>query len=121
MLLDLQGVADVHDLHIWTLDSSTASMSVHIVADDPPRALRAAQNVCKANKIEHSTIQVELCGSDDVTHCANVNKGCSAHGYVPRPPRWTNPALQHGHGNKEKQAVPLISQPLAQGVPVLGT
>lgn len=94
----LQGVADVHDLHIWTLDSSTASMSVHIVADDPPRALRAAQNVCKANKIEHSTIQVELCGSDDVTHCANVNKGCSAHGYVP-------PSLPHRPSPPDKRAV----------------
>lgn len=56
------GVLNVHDLHIWSINSSSVSLSVHIVAE----LKDYEQILCKTNillkekfNIEHSTIQIE--------------------------------------------------------------
>lgn len=60
---DLPGVADVHDLHIWTITTGHVSLSAHVVMD----GTRSAHAVMRAVRerlhvdfdIRHSTIQVE--------------------------------------------------------------
>jgi cobalt-zinc-cadmium efflux system protein len=60
----VDGVLDVHDLHIWSLGSNTHALSSHVLIDDMPHS---ASNVIlkKINKvlctfgIFHSTIQFE--------------------------------------------------------------
>jgi hypothetical protein len=47
------------------------------MADDPSKALKAAQGVCKRHKIRHTTIQVERAGSDDLHNCEEVNTACT--------------------------------------------
>ncbi|MBF6133965.1 cation transporter [Nocardia otitidiscaviarum] len=69
------GVADVHDLHVWTLTSGMEVASAHITVagghtgDD---VLRAAQHVLAHDfHIEHATLQVE--GADSARRCAELS------------------------------------------------
>jgi cobalt-zinc-cadmium efflux system protein len=60
----VEGVLDVHDLHIWSLGSSTHALSSHVLIEDmPPSAsdgiLKQINNVLCGFGIHHSTIQFE--------------------------------------------------------------
>ena len=65
----VEGVADVHDLHVWSLTSGMNAMSVHAVLADNGRhdeVLAAVQQrITSEFKIAHATVQVE-------------SKGCAA-------------------------------------------
>lgn len=62
-LKQVDGVKDVHDLHVWTLTSGIDSVSAHVVTYKPEasdRVVHAVQDVLKAKfKIDHVTVQVE--------------------------------------------------------------
>ena len=61
-LQQVEGVADIHDLHLWSLDGVSVLTTVHIVRDgtvDTGPLLDAAQHVLREHGIEHSTIQIE--------------------------------------------------------------
>ncbi|TRX49397.1 cation transporter [Corynebacterium guaraldiae] len=61
-LRQVEGVADIHDLHLWSLDGVNVLTTVHIVRDgtvDTGPLLDAAQHVLREHGIEHSTIQIE--------------------------------------------------------------
>ncbi len=71
-LLDLSGVNDVHDLHIWSLSSGKPALSVHLVARIPSDVLREAQHLLESRfSITHTTIQIDPPESDPHSHCAN--------------------------------------------------
>ena len=57
------GVADIHDLHIWTLTSGMNVATAHLVVDEgvnPQTVLVAAQHaLAERHHIEHATLQVE--------------------------------------------------------------
>jgi cobalt-zinc-cadmium efflux system protein len=62
-ILQAAGVADVHDLHAWTITSGMNVVSAHVVLDegaDPPEVL---DELCRCLSgdfdIEHSTFQLE--------------------------------------------------------------
>lgn len=61
----IEGVNDVHDLHIWSIGSETHALSCHIsIADIPPsvseRILRDVKNRLHDDfHIDHTTIQFE--------------------------------------------------------------
>ncbi len=72
----VEGVLDVHDLHIWSLGSSTHALSCHVLIEDmPPSAsdsiLRCLNGVLAERfHIRHSTVQFEhVC-------CAVSENGC---------------------------------------------
>ncbi len=62
---EVPGVHDVHDLHIWSLGSSTHALSCHVLIDDVPPSesdpiLRALNHVlADKHQIRHTTIQFE--------------------------------------------------------------
>ena len=62
---EIDGVNDVHDLHVWNLGSETRALSCHIsIADIPPsaseRILRDVRGCLHAEfQIDHTTIQFE--------------------------------------------------------------
>jgi cobalt-zinc-cadmium efflux system protein len=62
----VNGVAEVHDLHVWSLTSGVNAMSVHTVLADHglhDEVLAAVQKKVTAEfKIAHATIQVECQG-----------------------------------------------------------
>jgi cobalt-zinc-cadmium efflux system protein len=56
----IEGVKEVHDLHIWTASIHKISLSVHLVTDTPSEVLmRARESLEKTYGIRHMTIQVE--------------------------------------------------------------
>lgn len=62
LLRQVDGVQDVHDLHLWSLDGTSALASVHLVVPegrDPAAVLCAAQATLQERGIAHATIQVE--------------------------------------------------------------
>jgi cobalt-zinc-cadmium efflux system protein len=73
----VEGVLDVHDLHIWSLGSSTHALSCHVlIADVPPSASAAILqrlNAMLAERfhISHTTVQFEQAG------CAIAENGCA--------------------------------------------
>ncbi|MBV9613588.1 MAG: cation transporter [Acidobacteriaceae bacterium] len=61
---EIEGVLDVHDLHIWSLGSSTHALSCHVLIEDMPpsaseRILNRIHTVLEGFGIHHSTIQFE--------------------------------------------------------------
>jgi len=60
------GVADVHDLHVWSMSSDDVSLSVHVVLADGADADTVRRGVAEALSrrfgIEHVTIQTERPG-----------------------------------------------------------
>ena len=59
----IEGVLDVHDLHIWTISSGLDSFSCHLLVDDGADGQSVLQQaiVCLEEEyaIQHATIQVE--------------------------------------------------------------
>lgn len=60
----IEGVLDVHDLHVWSLGSSTHALSSHVLIEDmPPSAseyiLKRINGVLCGFGIHHTTIQFE--------------------------------------------------------------
>ena len=74
---DVPGVLDVHDLHIWSLGSSTHALSCHALIDDVPLSTsdRILQNLNQILRdrfaIHHTTVQFEH------VSCAVSGSGCS--------------------------------------------
>lgn len=62
-LLSIEGVDDLHDLHVWTLTSSMQVMSVHLLVAPgsmSAQVLESAQRLLRDEfSITHATIQVE--------------------------------------------------------------
>ncbi|HUC33852.1 MAG TPA: cation diffusion facilitator family transporter [Ilumatobacteraceae bacterium] len=67
-LLGIDGVTDVHDLHVWTLTSEMNVLTAHVVVTDgtaPRPVLLAARGVLHDRfGLEHATLQVEEVGDD---------------------------------------------------------
>jgi cobalt-zinc-cadmium efflux system protein len=66
-LRDIDGVIDVHDLHLWTLTSGMHVATAHLVCRDgadPATVLAEASTVLRERwSIDHATLQVEPRGS----------------------------------------------------------
>ena len=72
-LAAVPGVADVHDLHVWTLTSGMNVATAHLVAApgaDTQAVLGVAGDVLSARfGVEHATLQVEV----DATGCDRIS------------------------------------------------
>ncbi len=74
-LRGVQGVTEVHDLHVWSLGPGFSALSAHVVVD--AATLPEVQEIMAALRdvlhdeygIEHRTIQVEWtnCGQGELT------------------------------------------------------
>lgn len=79
----IEGVNDVHDLHVWSIGSETHALSCHISIDDIPpsvseRILRDVKDcLLRDFRIDHTTIQFEnvIC---EVAHGCVIPVGESA-------------------------------------------
>jgi cobalt-zinc-cadmium efflux system protein len=73
----IEGVLDVHDLHIWSLGSSTHALSCHVlIADVPPSASDAILQrlntmLAEHFHISHTTVQFEH------SSCQISENGCA--------------------------------------------
>ena len=73
-ILQAKGVADVHDLHAWTITSGMNVVSAHVVLDDGANPTEVLDELCRCLAgdfdIEHSTFQLE---SPDRTRLEEVS------------------------------------------------
>lgn len=58
-LLKLDGVCDVHHLHVWCVSENAVSLECHIVSDNIELPHQAAHLLHKKYGIEHCNIQIE--------------------------------------------------------------
>jgi cobalt-zinc-cadmium efflux system protein len=73
----VEGVLDVHDLHIWSLGSSTHALSCHVLIEDVPPSSsdvilrRINRMLAERFQIAHTTVQFEHMS------CAISENGCA--------------------------------------------
>jgi cobalt-zinc-cadmium efflux system protein len=74
-LLGLEGISQVHDLHVWSLDSEHRAMSAHLVVDGDPSLAATAPLLAQVRallteefRIEHATVELECPGGCDEDH-----------------------------------------------------
>lgn len=78
-ITNVEGVIDVHDLHVWSLSSSSHALSCHTVIDDLPLSasdaiLRRINEVLQHRfHIDHTTIQFEH------IRCEGAEEICATH------------------------------------------
>lgn len=65
----VDGVCDVHDLHIWSISHGRVAFSAHILVKDQllseaQRIRKAVEEILKEEGIDHSVIQLEFTCSD---------------------------------------------------------
>jgi cobalt-zinc-cadmium efflux system protein len=80
-LLDVPGVVDVHDLHVWTITSGMPSLSVHVTVEDETLesqgvgALLDRFSSCVAAHfdVDHTTFQLEPRSHRDHEHLGELH------------------------------------------------
>lgn len=88
----VEGVVNVHDLHVWSLGSQSRALSCHVtIADIPPSAsaviLDGLNHVLREHfHIAHTTVQFEHIGCGALEGCvvpidAMTDESCSGHGH----------------------------------------
>lgn len=65
----VEGVYDVHDLHIWSISHDKLSLSVHAKASNVEQAYRDIKKVCHQEKITHLTLQLQPSTVEDCVTC----------------------------------------------------
>ncbi|GAB5032460.1 zinc transporter [Nannochloropsis oceanica] len=84
----IEGVTDVHDLHVWMLSVGRPLVTVHIKAADPDVAMKQAQAIFTQAGIDHITIQIQRdeCLPNECAHpcvslaCAPTSPGNTSPG-----------------------------------------
>ncbi|MEE6135573.1 cation diffusion facilitator family transporter [Mycobacterium sp. 050128] len=66
----VQGVTEVHDLHVWTLSPGKDMCTVHLISSSASASvLSDAREVLHERGLEHATVQVESRDSDCSENC----------------------------------------------------
>ena len=95
LVLSVEGVDDLHDLHIWSLSSDVRALSAHVLLSGHP-TLEEAQQVGNRIKavvaapfgITHATLELECEG------CVEEGSGCTIESVAPDQPA----PHSHRHG-----------------------
>lgn len=73
----VDGVTNVHDLHIWSISHGIPTLSVHCTAvQDPQQALKDIYSVCRKHGVVHATIQVQGQDGECLTCTASGDRSC---------------------------------------------
>lgn len=80
-LEQLDGVLDVHHIHLWTLDGQTNCATVHLVTDGDPHQIKlAARQVLAGFHIGHATLELEAPGEPcPAVQCPTVSAPAHRH------------------------------------------
>lgn len=71
-LLQVPGVKDIHDLHIWTMDDEYNILSVHVITNENAeiqKVKNVIKEMLKSLHIQHSTIEIET----ETENCELIN------------------------------------------------
>ena len=65
----VDGVSNVHDLHIWSISHGNFILSVHANAENVEKAYRDVKKVCNKRNISHLTVQLQPNTMEDCVTC----------------------------------------------------
>ena len=102
----IDGVDEVHDLHVWALTPGIPLLAVHLNLSpgaDGGQVLRESTEYCRSLGIDHTTIQVI---KDGVECCGQNTGGGGGSG-------GNDNGAEHGHGPQRSAAQPHSRQPFA--------
>jgi cobalt-zinc-cadmium efflux system protein len=97
-MLDVSGVRDVHDLHVWTVTSGMVAMSGHAVVPEltaHPGALTGLKEALAGMGIGHATIQLEVEDECEGTNCLDP---------APAPSAGAPGDPHHGHSHPHRHS-----------------
>ena len=73
-LCEVEGVCEVHHIHVWSMDGISNIATLHVVYDgDPIKVKEAVREELKEHHIKHSTIELETKGEDCECKCCKVS------------------------------------------------
>lgn len=76
-LLGIDGVLDVHHIHIWSMDEHTNLVTMHIVTNGHPHSIKdAVRAELKEHGITHATLELE----EEEEHCHETHCGIESGG-----------------------------------------
>jgi cobalt-zinc-cadmium efflux system protein len=87
-LATIDGVLDVHDLHVWSLGSQTRALATHVTIDDIPpsestRILgEIREHLLRRYGIYHTTVQFEHAACGDPHGCVEVVEEAHDHSHA---------------------------------------
>lgn len=90
-VLNIDGVCDVHHIHIWSMDGYSNYATMHVVTDEISSDLkRKIKEELKEHNIAHATLELEKTDEQcDDEHChVHHSEGCGHHHHH-----------HHSHGN----------------------
>ena len=68
-LCNVEGVTNVHDLHIWSISHGNFILSVHATAKESKKAYHDIKKVCNERNIFHLTVQLQPMELEDCVTC----------------------------------------------------
>ena len=80
-LLQIEGVADVHHLHLWSIDGTNHCATMHIVTNRDPHTVKTqVRRELEDQGIHHATLELETEGEHcNARHCHSGRKGGRHH------------------------------------------
>ncbi|MBE6679011.1 MAG: cation transporter [Ruminococcaceae bacterium] len=80
-IMGIDGIIDVHHIHIWSMDNQNNYATMHIVTDEPSHEIKnAVRNELSEHGITHATLELEASGEHcHEKHCHVEYKESSGH------------------------------------------
>lgn len=83
-VMSVAGVADVHHIHIWSLDDETVLATMHIVTEESAHDVKeAVRHQCSHLGIAHVTLETEQAGEECHEYSCRIqaggHRGCHHH------------------------------------------
>jgi len=72
LMKEIEGVTDVHHIHLWTMDGQNNLATMHIITDSDPHEIKhRIRQTLQKQGIGHATIEIESSSEDcHEAHCA---------------------------------------------------
>ena len=81
-LLHIDGVLDVHHIHVWSMDGQSHYATMHVIAEGDPHAIKERiREELREHGIHHATLEMEAEGEEcHDRHChTEMHKTCGHH------------------------------------------
>ncbi len=81
-ILEIDGVIDVHHIHIWSMDGHHNYATMHIVTNEAAQGIKeAVRNELREHGISHATLELEAEGENCGEECCHIDtrSACGHH------------------------------------------
>ncbi len=82
-LKEIDGIIDIHHVHVWSFSEHSHLATMHIVTDSEPTSIKESiREELNSHGIEHVTIEIENSSESCNEKCCTINAGShTAHGH----------------------------------------